>query len=457
MSGRHWIDELFRKRLERRTFPVEEGELEEMRALIRARNAAPGAVRGGVSKWWLSALLPVAGLLWWAYGGNAGSGGTLPPIVEARPVQGLAAAGPHLPGPAGTRVPAKAEPLFAALDTASRVHGASAADAGTRAIIQHEAVPQATGRAWPVPAVIPSRPVPDGRMEAQGVKNAHAGEAAATPQRLQRESGPDPGRVAAVGREDEARRSLPDVSPVDQAGNKEPAWPEATGTTAPPFALGGADAVRFMEPRWPTPPEADRPVPLRVGMPELKRLPMGELHFFGAQLSVHTRSGDGWRSGAQAGSLVGMEYRMRAKRFSWATGVYYGTYGLKAGQGADVVLNFVEVPLLAGYGIGYGRFGLLMQGGFSVDLLFNSSGRYALGDAGAGAGFPDDAFRRANCSWLLRPQATYQLGEHLTVGAGPLWKAQFGKVANAGALDAARIGASGISFGLSWRLDRSTF
>ena len=66
MSGQHWIDALFRKRMKHRDFPVETGEFEEMRALLEQRNATTGAVGGaGFSKWWLSILIPMAGLLWW--------------------------------------------------------------------------------------------------------------------------------------------------------------------------------------------------------------------------------------------------------------------------------------------------------------------------------------------------------------------------------------------------------
>jgi hypothetical protein len=117
----------------------------------------------------------------------------------------------------------------------------------------------------------------------------------------------------------------------------------------------------------------------------------------------------------------------------------------------------VEVPLLAGYHLGFGRFGLLMQGGMSVDLLFNSSGRYPFEGDRTGAGFPDDAFRTVNYSWSLRPLATYHVNEHLSVSAGPLWKAQLGEVAQKGPLDGGRVSSSGVSFGLSWRLERATF
>ncbi len=61
MNGPRWIDGFFRKRMERRTFPVEKGEFEEVRALIHKRNGTTIMVRGGglpYGRWWLSALTP---------------------------------------------------------------------------------------------------------------------------------------------------------------------------------------------------------------------------------------------------------------------------------------------------------------------------------------------------------------------------------------------------------------
>jgi len=160
----------------------------------------------------------------------------------------------------------------------------------------------------------------------------------------------------------------------------------------------------------------------------------------------------------QIGSLYGFEYRVRARYFSVATGIHYGTYAMQAGRGAaDVKLNFVEVPLLAGVEVGFKRFGVLVQGGMSLDFLFDSGGRYPTDDARTSAGFPDDAFNTLNYSWMLRPQASYRLNERLSLSAGPLWKVQLGSVAQNGLLKDARASGAGISAGLTWRLDRSTF
>ena len=219
-----------------------------------------------------------------------------------------------------------------------------------------------------------------------------------------------------------------------------------------------ADAIPFMEPRWSSPPAADARQPVQRVIQPWKRYSAGALHVFGAPLAVRARSSNGDRSGAEAGSLVGFEYRVHARHFTWATGVYYGSYALKADQGAtDVKLEFLEVPLLASVALRKGRFGLLMQGGMSVDLLFNSSGRYPVEGIGTSAGFSDGAFRAVNYSWLLRPQATYQVDEHLSITAGPLWKAQLGEVAKEGALNGAHMSSSGVSVGITWRLERSTF
>jgi hypothetical protein len=206
------------------------------------------------------------------------------------------------------------------------------------------------------------------------------------------------------------------------------------------------------------PARVDAPEPMHSAVPVFKLIPMGELHAFGAPLFVRGRSGSGERSGSEMGSVVGLEYRVRVKRFSWATGIHYGSYALKAdGGAADVTLSFVEVPLLASVRLCRGRFGVMVQGGVSMDLLFNASGHYPTDEDRSGTAFPDDAFRTANYAWSLRPQATYQLTERLGVNAGPLWKAQMGEVAKKGPLEGTKVSSSGISIGISWRLDHSTF
>lgn len=213
-----------------------------------------------------------------------------------------------------------------------------------------------------------------------------------------------------------------------------------------------------MELRWSVGPMTRTLEPMRRDMEAFKRRPMGELHAFGAPLAVRTKSSTGERSGAEMGSLVGLDYRVRTKRFSWATGIHYGSYAIKGDQGAtDVKLNVVEVPLLASYQLSRRRFAVALQGGLSMDLLFNSRGRYRVEGNGSGAAFPDDAFRTVNWSWLLRPQVTYHVADRLSVNAGPLWKAQISEVANAGPLAGAHVSSSGMTIGITWRLDRSTF
>jgi|GEM_PF-1317169 len=599
MNGQRWIDDLFRKRLDRRIFPVEKGEFDEVRALIAKHNSTTAMTRrGGFSKWWLSALIPIAGLLWWALAGTVDEAELhASPIAEQQPTVGRnnAEQGAHLEADTSNEVLADPSTSVLEVETAidelpaTNIKELATPENGARAFAEakhgsrkremvrpprtkflelmdepdHGRIKEnasggvGTDRslrtgARPEQGSMNAQAVADrdgmqpslgsGEQQEQSSMNANAPSGVGTAQSFGTGARPEQSSMNAQAvddldgmqpslgsgeqqeqssvnaqavedrhgiepslgsREQQEQSSVnaqavedrtgtrPSLGSVEQPkqGNMDPqadddldgmarslqiaARPQQSSvdaraddqvhtTSSEAFDVlsdrGDAYGIEFMVLRSALPGMVDPPMPVCREVPVFKRLPRGELHVFGAPLAVRTKSSGGHRSGVQAGTLFGLEYRVRAERFLWATGIYYGSYALKADQGAaDVLLTFVEVPLLASYELGNRRFRVLMQGGLSMDLLFNSSGSYPVSEARLGAGFPDDAFRTVNCSWLLRPQATYQLDEHLSVSAGPLWKAQLGNVAKEGALDGARVTSSGISFGITWRLDRSTY
>ena len=542
MSRQHWVDEFFRRRMERRNFPVGKGEFEELRALIDKRNGTEATVRGGgFSKWWLSALIPMAGLLWWAWSGEPGENRTYGPQVTEHPPEtghkstdqqanwgdGSSSQGIIDPpsdavatntGTGEGSVAFATEQASAVNDAlaeiqaeghgpgrrsveAQRARARDTTDASTQSMNAQDEDRDRPARALRIgersdPASMNAqvvgrdgspRSLRIGLQPDQVVMHAQVEEGNATPKNLssgvQQDKGSmnalvddrdevarsvrdgihsDQGDISAqVDEQAEALRSIRNEVRPDQGSTKAQADDVADKSSEVLDVLSErseADAVAFMVPRWSHPPPDHARQPEGRDMPVFKLLATGDLHAFGAPLSVRSRPNSNGRSGAEAGSFFGFEYRVRAKRFSWATGIHYGSYVLKADQGTtDVKLDFVEVPLLAGIELGFGRFGLMMQGGMSVDLLFNTSGRYPLEEDRTNAGFPDDAFRTANFSWLLRPQATYHFSEHLSVSAGPLWKSQLGEVAKEGPLSGARVSSSGVSIGITWRLERSTF
>lgn len=492
MSRQHWIDEFFRKRMEHREFPVEEGEYEEVRALLEKRNNTGAAVRGGFSKWWLSALIPMAGLLWWAVEGGAGEDAANSTLASEHPAaterndrrQDAQWA-------ANTSAPVEVHPMSATAGGGSAV-GVVAASLMERAspVDRADMVSQAERNGRRDHAIASRQP---GSGDVMGTHdkasvNAQEGDQDQAARSIRHEARSHSGSISPEAAEQqETAGSLASEDAFDRTGLIAPAEDHHEAALSLRLAGGpeqadrnteGGDpddatvaelrnvpvdradvgAVAWMLPRRSLPRIADAPQPVQLEMPVFKRLAMGELHVFGAPMTVRTKSSGGDHSGGEAGSRFGLEYRVRAKRLSWATGIHYGSYALQADLGAaDVRLGFVEVPLLAGYGLGLGRFGLLLQGGMSVDLLFNSTGRYSVEVDRTSAGFPDDAFSTLNVSWLLRPQVSYQCSEHLGVSMGPLWKAQLGEVAKEGPLEGARVSSTGLSIGLTWRLERTTF
>lgn len=598
MSRQHWIDEFFRKRLEKRTFPVEKGEFEDMRALLQVHNGTTRLIRGGrFSKWWLSALIPVAGLLWWA--SAADSTDDRDPqtaSVSSSTENGHSGSNPSrvVPNGGGTAATSTTEeasihdpansPSENAIDKDNDlVNGRSSGlDDSTTPNSANEDQSSATGSGsggttWKErggssmasersqgsngPASLSNPAVAQERTRLKGTSaslaphesdgrrklrtNVRAGASLVDPTTepntraaLQKNLGassatdladaptttPEHDHILLPSKAlNDGPGSLAEAAPIDHvtltgdpaddpmsaaentfvglpgqrmsdenlassaekdlvpAQQHAPISPETPDRASGLEALEGLPArtpdhadvstgevisreIEVLEtmavvvPRYMQPAPAATRQPLDRSLEVIKFLSAGELHAFGAPLNVRTRKSDGVNWGPEMGSLFGFEYRVRVKRFTWSTGILYGSYAIRMDQGdTDVRLGFVEIPLLGSYKLLRGRFGVVLQGGLTADLLFNSSGRYPVEQDRRSVGFPEDAFRTANYSWLLRPQATYNLNEHLTISAGPLWKAQLGEVAQTGPLDGARISSSGISIGLSWRLERTTF
>lgn len=489
MSGLGWIDEFFRRRLERRTFPVEKGEFEEMRALIHERNSTTTLVRGGgFSKWWLSALLPMAGVLWWAF---SEKGSAADEQFVATTENGANNVEQHAAEVSNALAQTEVDPSGALVDEADPYSDEVSSPRATEHI-------GSAGVVAAAPTQQNERSQPSSYATSvstdDGVKALNSYVKRASHDRLARTTATDIGgspteqlSASALGADQVGQANEDDMIRSGEANEKVASNDAPTASiddrigtgsdgsglntldvpTDPSSAPSGLrteldrsemDAVAFMQPRWPLEGTSSAPEPITSEIPVFKRVPMGELHAFGAPLLVRGRSSGGERSGMEAGSLVGLEYRVRVKRFSWATGIHYGSYGLKADGGAAAVkLSFVEVPVLASVRLGRGRFGVLVQGGLSMDLLFNARGRYPAGEDQAGTAFPDEAFRTANYSWSLCPRATYQVSERLSVNAGPLWKSQIAEVAKTGPLDGTTIHSSGISVGISWRLEHATF
>ncbi len=414
MSSKRWVDGLFRERLEHRKFPVEDGEYEAVRALLEARNSAPVVAGSGkLSAWWLSALVPVVAMLW----------------------------GP----PSGTDVATdNSADADGALGQPVVLNSNEVVDDVGLNMDQPNAVAQASAL---IVAVSSDVAGPDNVSSGTARNDGDRGASILEVQRVARDQKVRPARSGFSG---VGTSLLVDVEEQISGDVDQGDVLITDGTTR--------ELLGFRRTRWAQHTGALAAMPIHREMDHPKCRPLGELHLFGAPLSVKTAEGSASDGATRNGSLYGLEYRVKSRYVSLATGIHYGTYGMQAGQGtADVDLNYVEVPLLAGVVVGFKRFGVLVQGGMSLDFLFDSGGRYPTEGARSGSGFPDDAFNTVNYSWMLRPQATYRLNERLSLSAGPMWKAQLGSVAQNGLLKDARASSAGISAGLTWRLDRSTF
>lgn len=186
----------------------------------------------------------------------------------------------------------------------------------------------------------------------------------------------------------------------------------------------------------------------------------GQLHAFGGWLATRT---DLPNASARASSLYGLEYATRFKRFTLATGVHYGSYGVafheaEHAPGASTLrLEYVEVPLLVGYKFGHRRLAVSLQAGLCLDMLFSASGRYQTDANGPQRVIPDDVLRNTNYAVLLRPRLSYQATDLLSLQLGPLFKQQLASVALQGPLADARTQSAGVCFGATWNLQRSAF
>ncbi len=415
MSSKRWVDGLFRERLEHRKFPVEEGEFDAVRALLEKRNMTPPVGAGGKpSAWWLATLLPVAALLWWSSAATDMDpvGHTEGEATRTEQVGNTfhTTSGATKTGRGTTSSP---EVVLGALTTTARTAGKSA-DEG------------------------PFRTTMNDQISDRSTFSKECGGRSTTSRSTRSSSSPNGVSLDGPGLASQYGEGYDDQLSIDVASS--PAEVELLGT------------------RWTFTSAPEIGIPIHRAMELPKHRASGELHAFGAPLSVRTRLGGEEEPTPQAGSLFGLEYRVRSRYLSIATGIHYGTYGLKSGQAqAEVKLNYVEVPVLAGIELGFRRFGVLVQGGMSLDFLFDSGGRYPTDDARPGSGFPDDAFTTLNYSWMIRPQVSYQVNEHLSLSAGPVWKTQLSNVAEKGSLKDARAFNTGISAGFTWHLDRSTF
>ncbi len=423
------IDKLFRKKLERRSFPLEDQQLDDVRALIDLHNATR-TDRWAISwKWIGAALIPLAALLWWTFG------------TTTEPVASLKDA-----------------------TSAGTMHGpelAAAADIGPGPVAQHASATTTTEHISE-PAV---QPVPTGSSVTAVLHST-------SDPRGVRTNGPD-GSTLPQG-------SIT-VHPKKRTEQRIDQITLATGTTTMPDASNGQDhltATAFdMGHAWTTtrmePLDAallDRNVnadqaSLRYEVMDpsaLRDRALGELHFFGAPMSTRSLPQMQGPAARGNGSLFGFEYRVKAKALSGATGIHYGTYAFNMPSTVDtaacnVRLEYVEVPLLAGYEVGFGRLGVMMQGGVSCNFYFNGTGRYGARPEQGGSLIADEHFRTVNFALLLRPLCTYRITEQLGIAAGPVWSRQLSGIALDGPLTGARAQSFGASVGITWRLERSTF
>jgi len=423
MSRQRWIDDLFRRKLEQRSFPNDDRALDEMRAILDLRNAgAMETSRGGARWWWLTALLPAMLMALWTESERS--------TVTATNSPGITALVPN----ASFWEPSSVERFVAeprGSDTTERfsLMAGSATVTNNRGSLPTDHARRSSN--VPLTNALADHPVRAGNraeahvpvavLPADMLRERAMHTAAGDSQRSDRQ-----GAAGVVGSSEGLSNDRVSREHLDQMELR--------------YSVAGITPER----------------PVRSDIEPMRTRASGELHLFGAPLNVRSLGGDETRSAGRAGSLLGLEYRVRSKHLSLSTGVHYSAYAMQADQ-AEVTLNYVELPVLAGVELGCGRFGLLVQGGLSVDFLFNTNGEYALPDQRLGAGFPDDAFSTVNFSWLIRPQALYRVTERLSASAGPIWKTQLENVAERGGLEGARAASTGISIGLTWRLDRSTF
>jgi hypothetical protein len=475
MSGQHWIDELFRRRLSQRSFPPTEAELDQVRALLAARNGTAAPVRTPFSfRWWHFAVLPAAGMLLWALAGE----GPRTPSPSARTSDATNAVatlpsgdprttlpedgaidGPGHTSPSTTVAPTGSDaPRTTARTTTPQDHALEAPGSATQAGGSRTVAKDRSPERRPTDVRVLSATKAGTRLEhPSAIQRAPAGvavPASGTEARAARVDKDAAGRPQDMASTEDARNTMSGAAKADVLTGGTMAGTDAPGTAVDGAALERSTLDRLAL-RNTTLGALAAPAPHWREIPEVKTLASTELHLFGAPLLVRA-SVPG--SGTEAGSVVGLEYRVRLKRITWSTGLHFGTYGVNDDQGGiDVRLSYVQVPVLGGIELGRGRFGALIEGGVGVDLLFSSKGTYPLEQADPSDVLPDDVFRSMNLSWILRPQAAYRFTDVISIGVGPLLQGQLLGTAREGGLSDARISAAGVSIGLNWRLTRHTY
>ena len=412
MSGRHPLDKLFGAKLERRAFPEEQGEYDEVRALIDLQNAAH-ATRGGVAHWaWWSLLaIPTALLIWWGTHVDAGT----PTALAGTP---LATDGmPALLSGVTEVAPPVNEAVVTALGDGYARSAATNATSTDR------------GNTTAYTSIGSSRSTPTAHARSANVRS---------------------------GEERDLRgNDLAD----DRSNEAFPSHLERTDEIAPvkDGAIGYLSTIAPDADEWSAMLHATAKAPITaiIDPDAYRKRALGDIHFVGTLLRSNA---DDLAAGPS--SVFGIEYRVRKQALSLATGMHYGSYGLN-GSGASgsdrVRLEYLQIPLLVGYELGLRRFGLLIQGGASCDFFFSASGRYGPLVENSAATIEDESFSTVNVQAILRPQVFYRATERIGIFVGPTWTRQLSSVAVTGPLAEARTTSTGAAFGLIWKLERSTY
>lgn len=394
MSSKHPIDALFRDKLKERSFPVDVQELSEVRSLIDLHNASQAA-RGGAAHWaWSLLLLPTAFLLWWATNSD------------------------------------RAKHATTSLHTSS-----SEASTGTALTIVN--APRAT------PVVLNEALLASGK----GTNERTADPSTAPPARTEQTV-----RPVFTTSAHHAGSAYPDKFPESSATSAENASEAASAIAWMAGRTNEVDAWAAMDRTG----SERKPVTRMLDPEAFRSLALGDLHFLGAALGTNASAANA----TGESHLFGIEYRIKTGRLSAATGVHYATYGLNTTGVLDpcqVRLTYMQVPLLVGYEMSFRRWSLLAQAGITCDLFFAASGSYGASAENGPRTIADESFRTVNFQLMLRPQITYRVSEQLGVVAGPLWQRQLSDVAVSGPLQGSTASSAGASFGLIWRLARTTY
>jgi len=481
MKFRHPIDRLVRRKLTERSFNKDEAHLEEMRTILEARDQGEVVAVGRTGRWWKVLLFPVAGLVWWAWA-RTGTG-PIPQQVAVsqsthqQQVDGNASVseGPVTPAAAwpATTPERTADPATdpSTADAQQAIRHAVILDAGSAVQPHARAVEQVHGALTEESARITSgeesATTEEGRSADQPNMNGEVlitadqgaffwGASSDGNAGGSSSSGGRTGEVEESGELDHAdATSVAEPTPVQERKDALPADRPASGEFQREVEV---DVLEVIPVRGSLlQPQLNQA--LIVVDPSLRTRHVNELHVFASALSI--RAADRRITGS--GTLLGLEYRMRKKQWSIATGIHWNDFEVDASNvldgvdAGDVTLSYLEVPILAGYEIGVGRIGVALQAGVSLGLLFNASGNYLPESSLTITAVPDEAFRTTNYAVLLRPQLSYQVNELVRITTGPFWKRQMSEVATLGPLNDVPLNDLGISLGVVWKLRRTSF